>query len=116
MPRKQQTSCARNFGTIGQLYRSWRGKRASALAIADDYVFLIQGLLELHQADPDSDWLNWAVELQEQLDDTLWSDEWQGYVMRPKLEGRVLVTQRNDYDGAEPSPNHVGILQPPAAC
>ncbi len=94
----------------GQLYRSWRGQRAAAPAIADDYVFLIQGLLELAQADPNGDWLVWAEELQAQLDDQLWDDAWEGYVMRPQLDGRALATLRNDYDGAEPSPNHVAIL------
>lgn len=93
-----------------QLYRCWRQQRASAPAIADDYTFLIQGLLELYQTDGNGDWLIWAEQLQQQLDETLWNTEWQGYVMRPKLEGRVLATMRNDYDGAEPSPNHVAIL------
>ena len=93
-----------------QLYRCWREVRANAPAIADDYTFLIKGLIDLNQVDPDGDWLVWAEKLQRQLDDTLWNDEWQGYVMQPKLESRILATIRNDYDGAEPSPNHVAIL------
>ncbi len=95
----------------GDLFRSWRsGKKSSAPAIADDYVFLIHGLIELHHADIEGKWLSWAEELQQKLDDKLWDESLAGYVMRPQLQGKALMTLRNDYDGAEPSPNHLAIL------
>jgi len=94
----------------GQLYRSWRKKRSSAVAVADDYVCLIHGLLELHRSDEKGGWLEWALDLQAELDAKLWDDAWQGYVMRPQLAGKTLMTVRSDYDGAEPSANHLAIL------
>lgn len=94
----------------GQLYRSWRKKVSPAIAVADDYVFLIYGLLELHRADTNGGWLAWILELQHQLDVKLWDEERQGYVMRPQLDGTTLMTLRSDYDGAEPSANHLSIL------
>ena len=100
----------RELWVDGQLYRSWRKTHSPAKAVADDYAFLIRGLLELHQSTPGEGWLDWALELQDQLDATLWDEERQGYVMRPKLQGRTLMTLRNDYDGAEPSANHMALL------
>lgn len=90
-----------------RLFRSHRQHRGSAEAFPADYVFLISGLLELHAVKPDSGWLEWAKELQQTLDTNFWDDSKCGYVMRPSLAGETLLTIREDYDGAEPSPNHL---------
>ena len=54
----------------GTLYRAFSyGRRAAAVeAFAEDYAFLIEGLLELHEAtggSSDGTWLAWARQLQE---------------------------------------------------
>lgn len=92
------------------LHRSHRGKRSSAKAFPADYAFLIAGLIDLHAADPSGGWLNWAVELQSVMDRETWSEEKIGYVMSSEMNGETLLTIREDYDGAEPSPNHVAAL------
>ncbi|KAK8008115.1 hypothetical protein PG991_010666 [Apiospora marii] len=47
------------------LYRMYHaGARADTKAFAEDYAFLIQGVLELYQATKDREWLVWAGELQ----------------------------------------------------
>ena len=43
------------------LLRRFRLGRAEISAYAEDYAYLVFGLLELFQADPDPSWLNWAV-------------------------------------------------------
>ncbi|HSP43955.1 MAG TPA: hypothetical protein VLO11_13865, partial [Luteolibacter sp.] len=91
----------------GKLFRSHRGRRGEVEAFPADYAFLISGLIELHATRPDEGWLTWAAELQEKLDDMFWSEPHAGYVMRPSLAGDELLAIRDDYDGAEPSPNHV---------
>ncbi|SPO00219.1 related to DUF255 domain protein [Cephalotrichum gorgonifer] len=48
-----------------RLYRLWRGERGDTKAFAEDYAYLIEGLLELYQATLDEGWLKWADELQE---------------------------------------------------
>lgn len=92
------------------LHRSYRGKRGSAKAFPADYAFLIAGLIDLHAADPSGGWLDWAVELQSVMDRETWSEEKIGYVMSSEMNGETLLTIREDYDGAEPSPNHVAAL------
>jgi uncharacterized protein len=89
------------------LFRSHRQHRGSAEAFPADYAFLISGLIELHSVKPDGGWLAWAAELQQKLDADFWDASKSGYVMRPALAGETLMVIREDYDGAEPSPNHL---------
>jgi uncharacterized protein YyaL (SSP411 family) len=72
-----------------------------------DHAFLISGLIELHAVSPDGGWLDWAVELQAALDANFWDASQSGYVMKAGLGKDPLLVIREDYDGAEPSPNHV---------
>ncbi|KAK3337791.1 Six-hairpin glycosidase-like protein, partial [Cercophora scortea] len=50
----------------GVLRRFWYGGKASETrAFADDYAFLIEGLLDLYEATLETEWLDWAGELQD---------------------------------------------------
>ena len=89
------------------LYRSFRGHRGNVKGFPADYAFLICGLIELHAVSPGGGWLDWAGALQRKLDEDFWDAAQTGYVMRPGLMGETLLVIREDYDGAEPSPNHV---------
>jgi len=89
------------------LFRAYRGKRGEVKGFPADYVFLIFGLIELHAISPDAGWLAWAIKLQEKLDDAFWDVAQAGYVMRTEIVGETLLVIREDYDGAEPSPNHL---------
>lgn len=92
-------------GTV--LYRSFRGQRGNVAGFPADYSFLISGLIELHGVRPGGGWLDWAVELQGVLDEKFWDAGQAGYVLKPGPGEKELMTIREDYDGAEPSPNHV---------
>ncbi|KAB2639753.1 MAG: thioredoxin domain-containing protein [Verrucomicrobia bacterium] len=89
------------------LFRSWRGQRGNTPAFPADYVALICGLIELEAVSPAAGWLDWALQLQDKLDTDFWDETSAGYVMRPALSGNTLRVIREDYDGAEPSPNHL---------
>ena len=47
------------------LYRNYRDGRSDIEGFADDYAFVIQGLLDLYEASFDVEWLKLATELQE---------------------------------------------------
>ncbi|MCA9022706.1 MAG: thioredoxin domain-containing protein, partial [Planctomycetaceae bacterium] len=47
----------------GHLYRSYRGGQARLNAYLDDYAFLVQGLLALHEATGKQHWLDQARQL-----------------------------------------------------
>lgn len=46
------------------LYRVWREGRGDTQAFADDYAYLIDGLIDLYESTFDEQWLQWADELQ----------------------------------------------------
>ena len=47
----------------GKLWRIWRDGRGDAPGFADDYAFLVQGLVELYECTWNDEWLQWADEL-----------------------------------------------------
>ncbi|MGH9370137.1 MAG: thioredoxin domain-containing protein, partial [Vicinamibacterales bacterium] len=58
-----------------QLSRRYRAGEAGIDGYAEDYAFLIFGLLELFQADGDAKWLEWALALQDAQDGRFWDPE-----------------------------------------
>lgn len=94
----------------GALYRSYRQGRANIEGFADDYAFFIQALLDLYEASADVLWLGWAVELQDRMDSLFLDDENGGYYTSSGQDPAILLRMKEDYDGAEPSPNSVGAL------
>jgi len=99
-----------NLTSQGRLLRSWRGEAGSIPGFAEDYAFLIQGLLDLYEANWDIDWLKWALELQE-LQDELFHDEADGsYFSSAAGDPLITVRMKEDYDGAEPSANSISAL------
>jgi uncharacterized protein YyaL (SSP411 family) len=94
----------------GQLRRSFRQGAGDVPGFADDYAFFIQGLLDLYESDFDIEWLRWAVELQHKQDTLFWDDEQGGYFSVSGTDPTILIRMKEDYDGAEPSPNSVAAL------
>src|SRR5262245_38983641 len=91
------------------LRRSRRGK-AAIDGYAEDYAYLIFGLLELFQADADPAWLEWALELQKRQDDLFWDEAEGGWFSTTGSDPSVLLRLKEDYDGAEPAASSVTIL------
>jgi len=96
--------------TNGQLLRSFRKGAGEVPGFADDYAFLIQGVLDLYEADFDIEWLRWAAELQRKQDLLFWDEEHGGYFSVSGSDPTILIRMKEDYDGAEPSPNSVAAL------
>jgi uncharacterized protein YyaL (SSP411 family) len=92
------------------LLRRYRDGHAEIEGYAEDYAYLIFGLLELFQADPDPAWLNWAVALQRRQDDLFWDEAEGGWFSTTGLDPRVLLRMKEDYDGAEPTASSVSVL------
>ena len=91
----------------GILYRCWREGRSDIAGFAEDYAYLIQGLLDLYEAGFDFRWLQWAVKLQARMDELFWDAEHGGYFNSRADDPTVIVRLKEDYDGAEPAPNSV---------
>jgi len=94
----------------GELRRSWREGKVLETGFAEDYAFLIQGLIDLYEASFDISWLQWAVELQSIMDRLFWDAAQGGYFSSAAGDPHLLVRLKEDYDGAEPSANSVAAL------
>jgi uncharacterized protein YyaL (SSP411 family) len=94
----------------GTLYRSWREGRSDIQGFAEDYAYLIQGLLDLYEVGFDIRWLQWAVKLQAKMDTLFWDAERGGYFNSRVDDPTVIVRLKEDYDGAEPAPNSVAAI------
>ena len=92
------------------LLRRYRAGDASIDAYAEDYGYLIFGLLELFQADGDPRWLEWSLALQQRQDDLFWDPAEGGWFSTTGNDPSVLLRLKEDYDGAEPAASSVGAL------
>ncbi len=92
-----------------RLLRSYRETAGTTYGFAEDYAFLIQGLLDLYEADFEVRWLEWAGELQQQMD-TLFADPKGGYFSTEEGATDILFRMKEDHDGAEPSANSVAAM------
>jgi uncharacterized protein YyaL (SSP411 family) len=93
-----------------ELIRSYRQAASDVRGFVDDYAFLIQGLLDLYEASLDTQWLKWANQLQEKQDALFWDAQSGGYFSVSGRDPNILLRMKEDYDGAEPSPNSVSAL------
>ncbi len=96
--------------SAGRLLRRYRQGDAAIDGYAEDYAFLIFGLIELFQASGDAAWLSWARELQARQDELFWDAAGGGYFSTTGKDPTVLLRMKEDYDGAEPSPTSVSAL------
>jgi uncharacterized protein YyaL (SSP411 family) len=94
----------------GELRRSWREGNVLEAGFAEDYAFLIQGLLDLYEATFTIHWLQWAEQLQTLMNRLFWDEEGGGYFSSAEGDPHLLVRLKEDYDGAEPSANSVAAL------
>jgi uncharacterized protein YyaL (SSP411 family) len=92
------------------LLRRYRQGNASVDAYAEDYAYLIFGLLELFQASGDAAWLDWAMTLQRRQDALFWDEADGGWFSTTGKDPSVLLRLKEDYDGAEPAASSVSVL------
>jgi uncharacterized protein YyaL (SSP411 family) len=94
----------------GILLRRYRDGHAEIEGYAEDYAYLIAGLLELFQADPAPMWLEWAIALQHRQDELFWDEAAGGWFSTTGKDPNVLLRMKEDYDGAEPTASSISVL------
>jgi uncharacterized protein YyaL (SSP411 family) len=103
--RKQLWDASRKI-----LYRNYREGRSDIEGFADDYAFVIRGLLDLYEASFDIEWLKLAVELQETQDRLFFDEKQGGYFTTSGKDASVLLRMKDDNDSAEPAASSVAAL------
>jgi uncharacterized protein len=91
------------------LLRRYRAGQAAIEGYAEDYAYLIFGLLELFAASGSPEWLEWSIELQRRQDELFWDATGGGWFSTTGRDPSVLIRMKEDYDGAEPSASSVGV-------
>jgi len=92
------------------LLRSYREGASDIEGFADDYAFLIAGLLDLYEASFDTARIEWALKLQERQNELFWDEKEGGYFGTTGKDPKILIRMKEDYDGAEPSPNSIAAV------
>ena len=90
-------------------YRRYREGDVAVEGYAEDYSFVIFGLLELVQAGGGWEWLTWARELQARQDALFWDDQHGGWFSTTGTDRSVLLRLKDEYDGAEPTASSIGV-------
>jgi uncharacterized protein YyaL (SSP411 family) len=94
----------------GTLLRRYRDGEAAIPGFLDDYAFLIQGLLDLYEAEFDVRRIETAVKLSETMLARFEDAQGGGFFATAADERDLVLRLKDDYDGAEPSGNSIAIL------
>lgn len=95
--------------TKGVLMRSFRKETSSIEGFLSDYSFFIQGLIDMYEATGEIKWLIWSEELQTKQNE-LFLSETGGFFDTTGTDSSILLRQKEDYDGAEPSGNAISAM------
>lgn len=94
-----------------RLIRSYREGPSNIEGFADDYAATIAALLDVYEATFDTSHLEWAIELQDTMDELFWDSTDGAYFQdsgNPALH--LLVRTKEEHDGSEPSYNSVAAV------
>ena len=117
-PYREAASAAARFiyetlydATQNRLQRRWCDGQAAMEAVAADYAFLAQGLLDLYAASLEERWLRWAVRLGEAILNRFYDPEAGGiYMTAADAQDPPLMRIKEDMDNVTPSAAAVAAL------
>ena len=94
----------------GRLLHRYREGEAAIAAHVDDYAFMVWGLLELYETTFDLKYLKAAIDLNDEMVAHFWDFLNGGFYFTADDAEKLLVRQKEIYDGAIPSGNSVAML------
>ena len=98
----RQTLFDEGEGTLRRVYREGPGETHG---FADDYAFMISGLIDLYEATFNDRWLEFADRLQQTQNKLFWDSEKHAFFSTPADQPDILVRTKDAMDNAEPSVN-----------
>ena len=94
----------------GRLLKRYRDGEAGLPAHLEDYAFMVWGLIDLYEATFSKPYLEEAIELHEIMLKHFWDPNNGGLFMTADDGEKLLVRNKEIYDGAIPSGNSVAAL------
>ncbi|KAF1970184.1 hypothetical protein BU23DRAFT_557074 [Bimuria novae-zelandiae CBS 107.79] len=89
------------------LLRVYREGPGNVQGFADDYAYLISGLIDLYEATFDDSYLAWADALQQSQIRLFWDEEHLGFFSTPEGQQDLIMRLKDGMDNAEPGTNGV---------
>ena len=93
----------------GRLRRSYAKNTAKLNAYADDYAFLVSGLLALHRATGEQRWLTEAQSLTQKQIELFWDDQNGGFFFTSSDHPTLIVRVKDPVDSALPAAMSVSV-------
>lgn len=93
-----------------RLHHRWRDGERDEVQLLVDHAFLLNGLIDLHEAALDDDALSFAQELADALMERFYDSERGGFWESGVGGTDLILRMKEDYDGAEPSGTAVASL------
>ncbi|KAF2854910.1 hypothetical protein T440DRAFT_440580 [Plenodomus tracheiphilus IPT5] len=90
--------------TLTRVYRQGPGDTPG---FADDYAYLISGLIDLYQATFNDSYLHWADDLQQSQIQRFWDVEHLGFFSTPAGQKDLIMRLKDGMDNAEPGTNGI---------
>ena len=94
----------------GRLLRRYRDGQASFPGCIEDYAFFTLALLDLYEATFKPEYLTQACDLAAKMNELFWDETDGGFAFQGTDGERLLIRQKEVYDGATPSGNSVAAL------
>jgi len=94
----------------GHLLHRYREGEAAIEGTADDYAFLIWGLIELYEATLETEYLQKAISLNELFIASHWDEENGGFYFTAEGSEELLGRKKEYFDSALPSANSVAMM------
>ncbi|KAI5852280.1 hypothetical protein BZA05DRAFT_397412 [Tricharina praecox] len=91
----------------GLLKRVFREGPGDTPGFADDYAYLVYGLISLYEATFDASYLKWANDLQKTQLDIFWDKENGGFFATAEINDGLILRLKDGLDSQEPSTNGV---------
>ncbi len=88
-------------------FHTWKDDRARFPAFLDDYAFLVQALIQLHEVTGDTGWLNRAKDITGQVIQHFSEPDTGFFFYTPEGQTDIIVRKKELYDSAVPSGNSV---------
>lgn len=94
----------------GRLLARYRDGEAAYPGYVDDYAFMVWGLIELYEATFELEFLQQAIELNEEMINLFWDDKKGGFFFYGHDSEQLFTRMKEIYDGAVPSGNSAAAL------
>lgn len=94
----------------GRLHHMIKDGNLKHLAFSDDYIFLINALIDLYEASFDHSWIEWAEKLIENLNRSFWDSLSGGYYYTGSEHNQLIWRSKSPFDNVVPSSNSMAAL------